>query len=343
MKVVRPIEYRDLSALEALASSARDSMTTLPANRDHLAELICKTHDSLSQNVESAREESYHFVLEDLDSGEILGISGIIATVGLSVPFYNFRVDEDVHASETLNTINRMTVLKLCQDYTGYSSLCTLFISQKHDSWSNLQLLSRARLLFMAEHRDRFADRILAEIQGVVDENNRSAFWDSLGSHFLPMAMSKANYLTGLQEKNFIADLMPRYPIYTRLLTKQARAVIGEPRPDREPVFHILEREGFSYQGYVDIFDAGPTLEAGTDRLTTLRDSQIYQPDLHINSPEPETAYTQNNDYLVANTSTRSFRCISTAFNPQAPTLTQKETDLLQLGGGDPVRVAASY
>ncbi|WP_422474231.1 arginine N-succinyltransferase [Endozoicomonas sp. ALB032] len=343
MKVVRPVDYQDLSALETLANSARGSMTTLPANRDHLAELICKTRDSLSQNVEGAGEESYHFVLEDQETGEILGISGIIATIGLSAPFYNFRVDEEVHASETLQTINRMTVLKLCQDYTGYTSLCTLFISQQHDSWSNLQLLSRARLLFIAEHRDRFADRVLAEIQGVVDENNRSAFWNSLGTHFFPMAMSKANYLTGLEEKNFIADLMPRYPIYTRLLPKQARAVIGEPRPDREPVFNILEREGFSYQGYVDIFDAGPTLEAGTDRLTTLRDSQIHQPDLSTTSAERETVYTQNDDYLVANTSARSFRCISTAFNPQAPTLKQKETDLLQLNDGDPVRVAVSY
>ncbi|MGI9279563.1 MAG: arginine N-succinyltransferase [Endozoicomonas sp.] len=343
MKVVRPIEYHDLSALEALANNARGSMTTLPANRDHLAELIYKTRDSLSTEVESAGEESYHFVLEDLNKGEILGISGIIAAVGLSTPFYNFRVDEEVHASETLQTINRMTALKLCQDYTGYTSLCTLFISQKDDSWSNLQLLSRARLLFIAEHRDRFADRILAEIQGIVDENNRSAFWDSLGTHFFPMEMSRANYLTGLQEKNFIADLMPRYPIYTRLLPKQARAVIGEPRPDREPVFNILEREGFSYQGYVDIFDAGPTLETGTDHLTTLRSSQIYTPEAAIASAGDKKAIAVNSYYLVVNTSARSFRCISTAFNPEAPALTQKEMDLLQLDGGHSVRVAASY
>ncbi|WP_062268161.1 arginine N-succinyltransferase [Endozoicomonas arenosclerae] len=336
MKIVRPIEYHDLSALEALANSARGSMTTLPANRDHLAELICKTRDSLSREVESAGEESYHFVLEDLDQGEILGIAGINASVGLAAPFYNFRVDEEVHASETLQTINRMTALKLCQDYTGYTSLCTLFMSQKDDNWSNLQLLSRARLLFIAEHRDRFSDRILAEIQGVIDENNRSAFWDSLGTHFFPMEMSRANYLTGIQEKSFIADLMPRYPIYTRLLPKQARAVIGEPRPDREPVFNILEREGFSYQGYVDIFDAGPTLEAGTDRLTTLRDSQTF-------IPVSTKTLSDDSEYLVANTSAQSFRCISTAFNPEAPALTRKEIDLLQLHDRDPVRVAASY
>ncbi|WP_252178518.1 arginine N-succinyltransferase [Endozoicomonas sp. 4G] len=343
MKVVRPVDYQDLSALEALANRAQGSMTTLPANRDHLAELICKTRDSLGKNVESAADESYHFVLEDLDTGEILGISGIIATVGLSAPFYNFRVDEEVHACETLQTINRMTVLKLCQDYSGYTSLCTLFISQKHDNGFNLQLLSRARFLFIAEHRDRFSDRVLAELQGVIDENNRSAFWDSLGSHFFPMAMSKANYLTGVQEKGFIAELMPRYPIYTRLLPKQARAVIGEPRPDREPVFNLLEREGFSYQGYVDVFDAGPTLETGTDRLTTVRDSQTHQPEVAITSAARETALTENNNYLVANTSAQSFRCINTPFNPNAPALTREEMDRLHLNDGDPVRVAACY
>ena len=36
----------------------------------------------------------------------------------------------------------------------------------------------------------------------------------------------------------------------------------------------MLKAEGFSYQGYVDIFDAGPAIEAETNRIRAIRDSQ---------------------------------------------------------------------
>ncbi len=334
MNIVRPVTYSDLAALEALAESASDSMTTLPASREHLQELINNTQISLSKDVDAPSNESYHFVLVDTLTGEVLGISGIIACLGAATPFYTFRIDEDVHASEDLKIINRMTALKLCQDYTGYTSLCTLFLAPEHDTAENMELLSRARLLFIAEHRDRFAERILAEIQGVVDEENCSPFWDSLGKHFLSMEMSQANYLTGIQKKNFIADLMPRYPIYTRLLPKKARAVIGEHRPDREPVLNLLEKEGFNYQGYIDIFDGGPTLEGGIDRLTTIRESALV-PVSAGHSAEPKG--------LVANQSLEDFRCLLTSCNPEQLFLAPEQLDHLQLASGDPARVTASY
>ena len=339
-RIVRPVTYSDLPALEALAESASDSMTTLPASREHLKELIKRTQVSLSKDVETAADESYHFVLEDTLTGEVLGISGIVACLGITTPFYTFRIDEEVHASEEQQIINRMTSLKLCQDYTGYTSLCTLFLAPEHDTTENMQLLSRARLLFIAEHRDRFAERILAEIQGVVDEENNSPFWDSLGRHFLAMEMSRANYLTGIQEKSFIADLMPRHPVYTRLLPRKARAVIGEHRPDREPVLNLLEYEGFSYQGYIDIFDAGPTLEGGIDRLTTIRESESVTV-LSDSSSEDKPSGIEN--CLMANRSLENFRCLLMTCDPKQPLLTSEQFNHLQLRNGDPVRLAASY
>lgn len=331
MKIVRPIELKDLPQLEQLAQTAGHSMTTLPANRHHLSQLIQQTRQSMEAEVYQPGNETYHFVLEESSSKELLGIAGIAASVGLTTPFYSYRIDEEIHASEDLEKINRMTVLKLCQDYTGYTTLCTLFLKPEADTWENLSLLSRARLLFITEHRDRFADRIMAEIQGVLDEENRSPFWDNLGQHFISMNLNEANYMTGIQDKGFIADLMPRYPIYTRLLPKKARSVIGEYRPDREPVMNILEEEGFSYQGYIDIFDAGPTVEAGTDRLQTLRDSLLLTP----SAGQPES----DDHYLVANTQLENFRCISAVLDPSRPTLSAASIHELQLETSDPVRV----
>jgi arginine/ornithine N-succinyltransferase beta subunit len=42
--------------------------------------------------------------------------------------------------------------------------------------------------------------------------------------------------------------------------------VIGQVHPDTEPALAMLKSEGFSYQGYVDIFDAGP-VECETGKI----------------------------------------------------------------------------
>jgi arginine N-succinyltransferase len=57
-----------------------------------------------------------------------------------------------------------------------------------------------------------------------------------------------------------VAELMPRHPVYVNLLPER-RAAIGEVHDDTQPARVLLEQEGFRYEGYVDIFDAGPTLE----------------------------------------------------------------------------------
>ena len=63
-------------------------------------------------------------------------------------------------------------------------------------------------------------------LRGKLDADGRSPFWEGLGRHFFAMDYSRADYLTGIGKKSFIAELMPRYPVYTRLLASEARAVI---------------------------------------------------------------------------------------------------------------------
>ena len=40
------------------------------------------------------------------------------------------------------------------------------------------------------------------------------------------MDFPTVDYLTGIGKKRFIAELMPKYPIYVNLLSNEARAVI---------------------------------------------------------------------------------------------------------------------
>jgi arginine/ornithine N-succinyltransferase beta subunit len=37
----------------------------------------------------------------------------------------------------------------------------------------------------------------------------------------------------------------------------------------------VLEKEGFRYRNYIDIFDGGPTLECDIDRVRAIRKSRL--------------------------------------------------------------------
>ena len=336
MLMVRPVDFADLNAIERLAQSAGATMTTLPSEHTHLCDLIAATQEALDRTITEPAGETYHFVLIDTATDTVLGIAGINSAVGIQTPFYSYRLEDIVHASNDLQIHNRIPALKLCHDYTGYTCLCTLYISPEVDSQDALHLLSRARLLFIAQHRDRFSDRIIVELQGVIDEKGRSPFWEDLGHHFFTMDLAHANYLTGICDKSFIADLMPRHPVYTPLLSRRARSVIGEVRPDRTPILDLLEQEGFSYEGYVDIFDAGPTLEASVDRLYSISESRVSIPTLCYDTPPNQT-------YIMANTGTKGFRCITADINSDTSAITPQTADRLHLNSQDAIRYISTH
>ena len=56
-------------------------------------------------------------------------------------------------------------------------------------------------------------------------------------------------------------------------LPDEARSVIARPHPDAEPALAMLKAQGFRYNDVVDIFDAGPTVEAFIDHIDTVREA----------------------------------------------------------------------
>ena len=116
---------------------------------------------------------------------------------------------------------------------------------------------------------------MLAELRGVIDDDGNSPFWDAIGAKFFGMGFQEADAFNGINGSQFIADLMPKHPIYTALLPEAARAVIGQPHPKGRAALAMLEAEGFQYDDYVDIFDGGPTVTARTDQLRTVRESSV--------------------------------------------------------------------
>ncbi|MEO5578171.1 MAG: arginine N-succinyltransferase, partial [Sphingomicrobium sp.] len=82
----------------------------------------------------------------------------------------------------------------------------------------------------------------------------------------------------------FIADLMPKTPIYVAMLPDSARSVMGQPHPTGRAALRMLENEGFHYDSYIDIFDGGPTVTAATDKIRTIEHSDWLR---YAGAPQP--------------------------------------------------------
>lgn len=209
--------------------------------------------------------------LEDNSNGRVAGVCALIGAVGLREPFYSYRIGIVVHASRELGIFTQTPTLFLSNDHTGATELCSLYLDPAYRRDKLGALLSKSRFLFMAQFREHFSNIVIAELRGVSDESGRSPFWESLGRHFFSMDFSQADYLTGMGKKSFVAELMPKHPLYSSFLTPEAQAVIGQTHPQTRPARRLLEDEGFRSDQHVDIFDAGPTLECDLPDIDAVR------------------------------------------------------------------------
>ena len=338
MIIIRPIQSSDYDALHRIAVESGHGFTSLPVNEELLKKRISHAEVSFKSIVSQPGNEGYLFVMEDTETGAVVGTSGIESAVGLDDAFYHYHLGKVVHSSRELNIYNTVETLSLCNDYTGASEICTLFLSETHRKNRNGRFLSRFRFLFMAEHTERFAETVIAEMRGVSDENGESPFWKWLEEHFFSLDFPTADYLTGIGKKEFIAELMPKYPIYVNLLSKDAQRVINKVHPKTVPALRLLEAEGFSRRGYVDIFDAGPTVETQTASVKTVRLSKKRQVIIG------EVA--NDNNYIICNDKVADFRATQAAIllrdTAKQVVLSQTVADALMVKEGDWVRLVSN-
>lgn len=274
--IIRPIRPDDYDALYQCAIESGHGFTSLPVDETLLRRRIERSVEAFArQQITQPGEEGYLFVMEDLTQGKVAGVAGIEAAVGLSEAFYHYHLGKVVHHSPKHNIYNALQTLTLCNDYTGATELCTLFLREPYRFGRNGRALSKFRLLFLAQFAKRFSPRVFAEMRGISDESGRSPFWAWLERHFFTMDFPQADYLTGIGDKTFVAELMPRFPIYVNLLDDAAQAVVGKVHKNTLPALKLLQSEGLRFRNYIDIFDAGPTVEGELDQLRTVRNSRL--------------------------------------------------------------------
>jgi arginine N-succinyltransferase len=271
--IVRIAGPRDIDALYEMAKLTGGGFTNLPADRGALAAKLTRSDEAIAEDADNPGNHLYVLVMEDLETGRIAGTAQIMGQVGATQPFYSYRLGAVTQHSAELDRTFRADMLTLVTDLEGASEVGGLFLHPRFRAGGLGLLLARSRYLFIRQHRARFADRILAELRGVIDEAGNAPFWDGLAGRFFGMSFREADAFNAVNGNQFIADLMPKHPIYQAMLTEGARAVIGVPHPTGRAAMRMLEEEGFACEGYVDIFDGGPTMTCATDRVRTVREA----------------------------------------------------------------------
>lgn len=275
--LIRSARPDDLNQLMQLSALLPPGMTSMPFDKSTWEKRLALVAASLQESPDQNTERVYLLVMEDPESGKIVGTAGIVAGVGLTKPFYNYKLSKDVKVSEELDIRRVSNLLNLVNDFTGETELISLFLLPEYRSKYTGQFLSRCRFVFMSDFPDRFSDVVFAEIRGWLDDSEKSPFWEHLGKKFFNLPFGKADFISAVNGSQFISDLMPTFPVYLELLPQEAIEVIGKPHDEAAPAKVILEKEGFKFEGTVDIFDAGPVMQCHRGNIESMKHSRVVK------------------------------------------------------------------
>ncbi len=329
--VIRAATAQDLQHLYEMAKLTGGGFTNLPPDRNALTTKLENSDAAFSRTADEIEAETFVLVLEDTDTGAVRGTCQLFTAVGQAWPFYSYRITTLTQHSQELKRTITAELLSLVNDLGGCSEVGGLFLHPGQRAGGLGMLIARSRYLFIASHRKRFGNKLLAELRGIIDERGGSPFWDAIGGKFFGMSFQEADEFNAIHGNQFIADLMPKHPVYIAMLSEEARKVIGLPHPSGRAAMRMLENEGYSYQGYVDIFDGGPTMLAPTNKVRSIADA-------HHGAVE-STTLDKGEKSLIAAGHLHNFRCCFGAreVRGDAVAIDTQAADLLQIGEGDAV------
>lgn len=306
MLIVRPARLSDLDTLHAIAREVGAPGLTVPTERGAIESLIADSSEALAGDIEFPSEERYLLVATDPQHDTPLGLIALRAAAGHPGADYSYRNDTIIHASPELGVNHRIYALTLSHDLSGFTQLTPALARHAAQSPGIIETLTRAALLFIADHPQRFADDLIAPLPGVLDADGQSPFWDAVGSKFFGVPFAQADQLALGRDRTFLAELMPHHPIYVPLLPEAAQHALGQTRDEFMSTYSLLLDEGFEAERYVDIFDGGPTFYANRNLVHSVREAQLLPLTLQT-AVEHKAARC-----LISNLETGDFRAVST-------------------------------
>lgn len=298
--VVRPARQQDLADLMEMAALAGSGMTTMPQTERTMSHRIYRSQEAFIRPEPLESGEVFFMVLEV--DGKAVGTASIFTKLGADRPFYSYRVSHITNEAPEINIRSETDILYLVNDYHGYTEIGTLFVHPDYRRGGTARLLSYSRFLLMAANPGRFDDKVMAEIRGWTDENGAFPFWRHIGEKFFQLDFDEADRRS-VHDFRFIADLMPKYPIYTALLPEECQQHIGQPHDQSHRAMEMLSSQGFRYENIIDIFDGGPSIEALQKDIEIIRQAKT------LNTVEG-TPGTKGRRHLVARPALNRFACI---------------------------------
>jgi arginine N-succinyltransferase len=258
MLILRSVSESDLRDLHRLSEMVL--FINLPPDEDIIETKIASSLQAFKNPSPNLWENYYIFVLEDSESGEVLGVSMIHAQHGTEEePHFYLKVGQEHKFSQTINTGFIHGTLKLGLETNGHTEIGGLVLNPDfRGSKQKLgKQLSFVRFLYMAMNPTRFKPLVHSELMPPFDKDGNSPLWEAIGRRFMNMGYHDADVLSR-SNKEFITSLFPSENIYQTLLPIEARDAIGKVGKDTEPVKKMLESIGFKYTQEVDPFDGGP-------------------------------------------------------------------------------------
>lgn len=219
--------------------------------------------------------ELFMFCMEDVESGSVIGTSQIIAQMGgPGNPSVSLKLSRKEFFSKSLQTGTVHTVARLHLDESGPSEIGGLIMQpsyRKHKQKLG-KFMSLVRFHFVGLHRERFRDRVLAEMMAPITADGQNLLWDFLGRRFINLSYSEADRFCQTS-REFMTSLLPNTDMYLSLLPPEARALVAEVGPETIPARRMLEKLGFAYRDLIDPFDGGPYLDAMTDDISIVKNT----------------------------------------------------------------------
>ena len=287
MFILRSVAENDLNDLYDL--SGKVLFINLPHDKKIIEQKIKRSLQCFKNPSTDLSENYYFFVLEDLNTNNVIGVSMIHAQHGTEKePHFFLRVASEHKYSQTINTGFVHGTLRLGLDTNGPTEIGGLVLNPDYRGNDHKlgKQISFTRFLYMAMYKERFKETVHSELMPPFDSNGNAPLWEAIGRRFMNMNYDEADILSR-SNKEFILSLFPSDNIYMTLLPYEARNAIGKVGNDTLPVKNMLEKVGFRYMNEVDPFDGGPHYRS---KLIDIKPIQsFFQEKIDLNSQTVET------------------------------------------------------
>jgi len=273
MFVIRESFREDIDQIHQVAEHL--DTVNLPNDRGMLEKILDFSVRSFAGEVPTFERE-YLFLLEDTEKKRVIGTCMIHAQHGTrKSPHVFFEVQKEERYSETLDRHFVHECLRIGYNYNGPTEIGGLILLPDYRGRPEAlgKMLSYVRFLYIGLHRDRFRDEVLSELLPPLEKDGTSKLWESLGRHFTGLSYQEADKISK-DNKEFIRTLFPQGLLYTALMPRDVRDVIGVVGPKTVGVEKMLRAIGFEYAGRIDPFDGGPHFQATTDEISLVRDTR---------------------------------------------------------------------